>query len=180
MDTNAVVVWLTGISGAGKTTLAYELARQLARQGIKTCNLDGDQLRKGLNANLSYSEADRTENVRRTAEVAKLMADNGIVPIVSLISPTHAMRTLARSILASHRFVLVYVNAPFALCEERDEKQLYKKARLGLVPHFTGIDSAYEVPHDYDIELLTAHQDVKTCTASIQQYMNHAYSTIDQ
>ncbi|MCX6213086.1 adenylyl-sulfate kinase [Spirosoma sp.] len=180
MNTNAIVIWLTGLSGAGKTTIAQELARQLSRQGVKTCNLDGDQLRKGLNANLSYSEADRTENVRRTAEVAKLMADNGIVPIVSLISPTQAMRSLARSILSCHHFVLVYVNAPLALCEQRDVKQLYKKARLGLVPQFTGIDAAYEAPHDYDIELLTAYQDVLTCTASIQQYITHAYSTIDQ
>ncbi|ADB41347.1 adenylyl-sulfate kinase [Spirosoma linguale] len=180
MNTNAIVIWLTGLSGAGKTTIAQELVRQLSRQGVKACNLDGDQLRKGLNANLSYSEADRTENVRRTAEVAKLMADNGIVPIVSLISPTQAMRSLARSIVSDHRFVLVYVNAPLALCEQRDVKQLYKKARLGLVTQFTGIDAAYEAPHDYDIELLTAYQDVLTCTASIQQYITHAYSTIDQ
>jgi adenylylsulfate kinase len=155
------VIWLTGLSGAGKTTIAVALEKEIHRKGYFTKMFDGDIIREGVNRDLGFSDTDRMENIRRTAEIAKLFVDHGLVVICSFISPTKAMRDLARDIIGKERFIEVFVNCPLAVCEERDVKGLYKKARLGLIKDFTGIGSAYEIPDHPDIELRTDLWDIK-------------------
>ena len=145
------VVWLTGLSGAGKSTLATALAAALHAQGRRCFVLDGDQLRLGLSSDLGFSNADRAENMRRTAEVAKLMMDAGLLVVTALISPFQHERELARSIIGRKNFIEVYLDTPLAVCEQRDVKGLYGKARAGLIDNFTGISSAYEVPATPDL-----------------------------
>lgn len=139
-------IWLTGLSGAGKTTLATLLDARLHTIGHHCFVLDGDNVRHGLNKDLGFSDADRVENIRRVAEVAKLMVDAGLVVLVSFISPFRAERDAARALFEPGQFVEVFVNTPLLECERRDAKGLYAKARAGLLPQFTGIDSPYEVP----------------------------------
>jgi len=150
-----LVVWFTGLSGAGKSTLAYALERELFDRQIHVCVMDGDNLRHGLNANLSFSPEDRVENIRRAAEVAKLMAMTGLVVITSFISPYRADRLKARQIVSSGgvEFVEIHVSAPIEVCESRDPKALYQKARAGLIQGFTGIDAPYESPEDPELTL---------------------------
>jgi adenylyl-sulfate kinase len=145
------VAWFTGLSGSGKSTLANEVSTLLHRQKIPHAILDGDTLRKGLTRDLGFSEADRIENIRRTAEVAKLMADSGLTVLVSLISPYRADRDNAKSIIGQEGFIEVFLDTPLEVCERRDPKGLYKKARAGDLPHFTGISAPYEAPHNADI-----------------------------
>ena len=145
---HGVVAWFTGLSGSGKSTLVNEVSKQLAAQGVPHAVLDGDSLRLGLNKDLGFTEADRVENIRRAAEVAKLMADSGLVVLVSLISPYRADRERAAEIVGMARFYEVYVSTPIELCEQRDPKGLYQKARQGLIPNFTGIGSPYEEPEN--------------------------------
>lgn len=152
---NPAIVWLTGLSGAGKSTTADALRAHLAARGHKACILDGDELRRGLSRDLGFGDAARVENIRRAAEVARILAEAGIVTIVSLISPFRKERDEARRIAGAIRFVEVYVDAPLAVCEHRDPKGLYARARAGLIPNFTGIDSAYEAPIDPDVHLRT-------------------------
>lgn len=154
------VVWLTGLSGAGKSTIARALEKELFRQTMHTYVLDGDNLRHGLNANLGFAPEDRAENIRRVSEVAKLMADAGTVVITSFISPYRADRARARAIAlqAGAEFVEIFVDAPLAVCEQRDPKGLYQKARAGTLKGFTGIDAPYEPPEDPEIVVLTAEQ----------------------
>lgn len=147
----AVCIWLTGLSGAGKSTIADCLERKLASAGAHTYVLDGDNLRHGLNKDLGFSGADRSENIRRVAEVAKLMVDAGLIVIVSLISPFAKDRESARALFAEGKFVEVFVDASLAECEKRDAKGLYKKARDGEIVNFTGIDSPYEIPDKPEI-----------------------------
>jgi bifunctional enzyme CysN/CysC len=149
------VIWLTGLSGAGKSTIAGLVETELRRRGHRTGSLDGDNVRHGLNRDLGFTDADRVENVRRVAEVAKLMAEAGLIVIVALISPFAAERELARGRFAPGRFLEVYVDAPLAVAEARDPKGLYRRARRGELPHFTGIDSPYEAPQRPDIRLDT-------------------------
>lgn len=141
-----VVAWFTELSGSGKSTLVNEISIQLAQQGVAHAVLDGDALRLGLNRDLGFSEADRVENIRRTAEVAKLMADSGLVALVSLISPYRADRENAAEIIGPDRFIEVFVSTPLEVCEQRDSKGLYGKARAGLIPNFIGVATPYEVP----------------------------------
>lgn len=148
-------IWLTGLSGAGKSTLANLLEQRLAALGRHTYLLDGDNVRHGLNRDLGFSDADRTENIRRAAEVARLMVDAGLIVIVSFISPFESERKFARSLFADGQFKEVYVKASLAVCEARDTKGLYAKARLGQLPNFTGIDSPYEEPLDAEIVIET-------------------------
>ena len=155
------VIWLTGLSGAGKTTMAMALEKEIHRKGYFTKLFDGDIIREGVNKDLGFSDADRMENIRRTAEIAKLFADHGLIVICSFISPTNAMREMARDIIGHERFIEVFVNCPLEVCEERDVKGLYKKARQGLIKDFTGIGSAYEIPDHPDIELRTDLWNVK-------------------
>ena len=140
------VVWLTGLSGSGKSTIANALAGQLAARGTLFSILDGDSLRQGLNRDLGFTDADRVENIRRSAEVSKLLAASGLVVIVALVSPFRSDREDAREIIGPTDFLEIFVDAPLEVCEERDPKGLYKKARAGLIPNFTGIDSSYEPP----------------------------------
>lgn len=155
------VLWMTGLSGAGKTTLAEALERELHRKGYFTKSFDGDEIRKGLNKDLGFTLDSRMENIRRTAEVAKLFCDHGLIVICSLITPTNEMRELARSIIGKDRFVEIFVNCSIEVCESRDVKGLYKQARAGLLKNFTGIDAAYEKPLHADIELRTDLWDLK-------------------
>jgi len=154
------VVWLTGLSGAGKSTIAGALEKELFQRSMHTYVLDGDNLRHGLNSNLGFTPEDRAENIRRVSEVAKLMADAGTVVITSFISPYRIDRRLAREIAlqAGAEFVEIFVNAPLAVCEKRDPKGLYEKARSGLLKGFTGIDAPYEPPEDPEIVVHTHEQ----------------------
>lgn len=148
-----ICVWLTGLSGAGKTTLAGMLAHALHQEGHAAYVLDGDRLRTGLNADLGFTPQDRAENMRRVGQVARLMADAGLVVIVSLISPFKEDRAKARALFAPGGFVEVFVDTPLTVCEVRDVKGLYAKARRGELLSFTGIDSPYEAPEHAEIHL---------------------------
>lgn len=151
----AMCIWFTGLSGAGKSTLANLLEQRLTALGRHTYLLDGDNVRHGLNRDLGFSDADRSENIRRAAEVSRLMVDAGLIVIVSFISPFDFERKFARSLFADGRFKEVYVKAPLEVCEARDAKGLYAKARRGQLPNFTGIDSPYEAPSDAEIVVET-------------------------
>lgn len=151
------VIWMTGLSGAGKSTLANLLEARLAALGRHSYILDGDNLRHRLNRDLGFSETDRTENIRRAAEVARLMADAGLIVVVALISPLRSDRRIAREILEQDLFLEVFIDAPLAVTEARDPKGLYKKARAGQIKQFTGIDAPYEPPLDADLVIDTCH-----------------------
>jgi adenylylsulfate kinase len=146
---------MTGLSGAGKTTLANHLERALFDRGFLTQILDGDNIRSGINNNLGFSEADRMENIRRIAEISKLFINSGVITINCFISPTSEIRDIARSIIGKEDFIEIYVNAPLEVCEGRDVKGLYNKARRGEIKEFTGITSPYEAPANGDIEIRT-------------------------
>ena len=146
-------IWFTGLSGSGKSTLANLLEKRLHAEGRHTYVLDGDNVRHGLNRDLGFTEADRAENIRRVAEVAKLMVDAGLIVIVAFISPYRAERAFARSLFEPGEFVEVFVDTPLEECERRDPKGLYAKARRGEIPGFTGIDSPYELPERPDIRI---------------------------
>lgn len=159
----ACVVWFTGLSGAGKTTLAMALENELYNKGVHTALLDGDSLRLGLNSDLGFSPEDRAVNVQRTAQVCKLMVDAGLVVIVSMISPQAEGRNKARAMFNPKQFFEVYVNAPLQVCEQRDPKGLYRKARRGDITQFTGISAAYEVPESPCLVLPTHQYSVSEC-----------------
>jgi len=159
----ACVVWFTGLSGAGKTTLAFALDDALRCKGIHTAVLDGDSLRLGLNSDLGFSPEDRATNVQRTAQVSKLMVDAGLVVIASLISPQAESRNKARSLFNAGQFFEVYLNTPLEVCEQRDPKGLYRKARGGDIKQFTGISAAYEVPDNPDLVLQTHQYNISEC-----------------
>ena len=144
------VVWFTGLSGAGKSTCANALEVALHQQGQRTFVLDGDNVRKGLNKDLGFSESDRVENIRRVAEVARLMLEAGLVTITAFISPFRADRAMARQLIGDADFIEVYVSTPLEVCEQRDPKGLYRKARSGLIADMTGISSPYEAPEQAD------------------------------
>lgn len=157
-----VVLWMVGLSGSGKSTLAKALEQELHEQGYLTQLLDGDNLRTGINKNLGFREEDRLENIRRAAEVSKLFMNCGIITICSLISPTATIRKMAREIIGDG-FCEVFVNCSLEVCEQRDVKGLYKKARNGEIKNFTGIDSPFEAPQFPDIEVRTDLKDLATC-----------------
>ncbi|EPC3543188.1 adenylyl-sulfate kinase [Aeromonas hydrophila] len=156
-----LVIWFTGLSGAGKSTLAGALEQALATSGKHTYLLDGDNVRHGLCGDLGFDDAARQENIRRVGEVAKLMVDAGLIVLTAFISPFRAERELVRNLVGEGEFVEVFVDAPLAVCEERDPKGLYKKARAGEIRNFTGIDSAYEAPEQPEIHLLNAGKPVE-------------------
>ncbi|WP_072133748.1 adenylyl-sulfate kinase, partial [Winslowiella iniecta] len=148
-----VVLWFTGLSGSGKSTVAGALEQALHQQGVSTYLLDGDNVRHGLCSDLGFSDDDRKENIRRVGEVAKLMVDAGLVVLTAFISPHRAERQMVRDALGEGRFIEVFVDTPLAICEARDPKGLYKKARAGELRNFTGIDAAYESPQQAEIHL---------------------------
>jgi adenylyl-sulfate kinase len=160
-------VWLTGLSGAGKSTIALALQSMLQRDHIRSYILDGDQMRRGLCADLGFSAVDRTENIRRIAEVARLLTDAGVLVISACISPFRADREMARTIVGTDNFHEIFVDTPLALCEDRDPKGLYRRARAGDLPDFTGIGSPYEAPTKPALRLNTATQDVDVCARAI-------------
>jgi bifunctional enzyme CysN/CysC len=147
------VVWFTGLSGAGKSTVANLVERQLHALGVHTALLDGDNIRHGLNRDLGFTEAERVENIRRVAHVAKLMVDAGLVVLVSFISPFRAERQMARELVEDGEFCEVFVDTPLAIAEARDPKGLYRKARQGQLANFTGIDSPYEAPETPELRI---------------------------
>jgi bifunctional enzyme CysN/CysC len=162
-------VWLTGLSGSGKSTVAVEVERLLVAEGRPAYILDGDNLRHGLNADLGFSPADRTENIRRIGEVARLMADAGVVALVPVISPYRADRDRARAIHddAEVPFLEVFVDTPLDVCESRDPKGLYAKARAGVITGFTGVDAPYEAPAAPDLRLTPADGDPTSQAAAV-------------
>ncbi len=155
------VLWFTGLSGAGKSTVAGALENRLAELGYHTYLLDGDNVRHGLCSDLGFSEQDRRENIRRIGELAKLMADAGLIVLSAFISPHRAERQLVRDLLSEGEFIEVFVNASLEVCEGRDPKGLYKKARAGEIPNFTGIDSEYQAPANPEIDLPAGEKSVE-------------------
>jgi adenylylsulfate kinase len=166
----ATVVWFTGLSGAGKTTLAKRLEEELFARNFMVQILDGDNIRSGINSNLSFSEEDRRENIRRIAEVSKLFLNCGIIAINSFISPTQEVRHIARDIIGKENFIEIYINAPLNVCEQRDVKGLYAKARKGEIKDFTGIGSPFEDPFEADLEIRT---DLLTIEESVKKLLDY-------
>lgn len=162
----ALTLWFTGLSASGKSTTAYALEQQLIASGHLCFVLDGDNLRHGINRDLDFTPEGRRENIRRTAEIARLMNDAGLIVIASLISPLVADRAMVKAIIGAKHFVEVYLSTPLAVCEARDPKSLYRKARQGLIPDFTGISAPYEAPTTADIHVNT--QDVTPTGAAAQ------------
>jgi adenylylsulfate kinase len=165
------IVWLTGLSGSGKSTIAVDLEKRLCERGVRTYILDGDNIRHGLNKNLGFSPADRTENIRRIGEVAKLFTDAGVVALTAFISPYRADRDQVRAIMAAGDFVEVHVDCPVEVCEQRDVKGLYKKARAGEIKEFTGISAPYEAPEKAELVINTAGQSVEASSKQILAYL---------
>ncbi len=163
------VLWFTGLSGSGKSTLAIALERKLFDQGYSVIILDGDNIRTGINNNLTFSPEDRIENIRRIAEVAKLFLANGIICIVSFISPTRDMRANAKQIIGPTDFVEVFIDTPIEICEARDVKGLYKKARAGEIKDFTGVNAPYEIPLQPDVHVHTEDTDIEETLAVLYQ-----------
>lgn len=161
LNQNAVTVWITGLSAAGKSTLAYALEKSLYRRKVACYVLDGDNIRHGLNKNLGFSTQDRMENIRRVAEVAHLMNDAGLVVIAALISPRAADRAMAEEIIGPDRFIEVYLNTPLEICEARDPKGLYAKARDGSLKEFTGISASYESPIEPTLTINTKQSSIQ-------------------
>lgn len=165
------VFWLTGLSGSGKSTIAALLERKLFQENYFPQVLDGDNIRSGINNNLGFSIEDRQENIRRIAELAHLYINSGVLVIASFISPTKAIRAMARKIIGEHDFVEIYINASLAVCEKRDVKGLYKKARKGEIKGFTGIDSPYEAPENPALEINTGEMSVEASVAVILDFV---------
>ncbi|MCK8107413.1 adenylyl-sulfate kinase [Pseudoalteromonas sp. 2CM41L] len=166
-----VLLWYTGLSGSGKSTVANAVEAKLFSLGCHTYLLDGDNIRMGLNKGLTFSDEDRVENIRRISEVAKLFVDAGLIVSTAFISPFKADRAQARSIVNEGEFVEVFIDTPLAVCESRDPKGLYKKARAGEIPNFTGISSAFDVPENPDIHVKTADQTIEQCAEQIVDYL---------
>jgi adenylylsulfate kinase len=170
LNQNGLVVWMTGLSGSGKTTIAVALERHLASEGILTQVLDGDNIRSGINNNLGFTEDDRKENIRRIAEVSKLFVNCGVVALNCFVSPTKEIRQQAKDILGND-IVEVFVNTSFEECERRDVKGLYAKARAGEIKNFTGLDAPFEAPE-------TPFLDVKTVGRSVEQCAKQIYDAV--
>ena len=171
LSQRGLMVWFTGLSGSGKSTIAIALERALQQRGILCRILDGDNIRSGINRNLGFSAADRMENIRRIAEVGKLFVDTGIVTIAAFISPDNAMRAMAADIIGNDDFLEVWVSTPLQECERRDVKGLYAKARRGEIPNFTGISAPFEAPENpaiaLDTSVLSLEESVKRLLALI-------------
>jgi len=166
------VLWFTGLSGSGKSTLAHAVEKKLHKRGCRTFVLDGDNVRHGLSSNLGFSENDRKENIRRIGETAKLMIEAGIITLTAFISPYRADRELVRSLFHHGEFVEVYCNASLEVCEGRDVKGLYKKARAGEIKNYTGIDSPYEAPRNPEIEIDTQSLDANRSSLLVLEYLS--------
>ncbi|MCF1190325.1 adenylyl-sulfate kinase [Mangrovimonas sp. AS39] len=168
---NSFLLWFTGLSGSGKSTIANVVEQKLFEKGIKTYTLDGDNIRKGINNDLSFSPEDRTENIRRIAEVAGLMVDAGLVVLAAFVSPYKKDRDNIRRIVKDVNFVEVYINTSVEECERRDVKGLYKKARAGEIKNMTGISAPYEAPENPDIEIKTEQESVDKAVNRIIEFI---------
>lgn len=167
----SAVLWFTGLSAAGKSTIANAVELRLNRRGVHTCVLDGDNIRHGLNKNLGFTAEDRAENIRRVGEVAGIMADAGLITLTAFISPYRTDRDKVRASLGPGRFIEIYCNASLATCESRDPKGLYKKARSGELKQFTGIDDPYETPEKAEIVLDSEHKDASVLADDVVDYL---------
>lgn len=165
------ILWFTGLSGAGKSTLAHYLEEQLYQRGCRTYVFDGDNVRHGLCADLGFSAEHRSENIRRIAEMSKLFVDAGVIALTAFISPFRADRQLARSLVPDGDLIEVYCNTPLDVCEQRDTKGLYRKARAGELREFTGISSPYEAPESPELVVQTGRDDVATCAEAVIAYL---------
>ncbi len=177
LSQRAITIWLTGLSGSGKTTIAQLLEQKLYDEEYFTMLLDGDNVRDGINKNLDFSEAGRVENIRRISEVNKLFNNCGVITINCFVSPTESLRQLAKEIIGDDLFTEVYVNTPLATCEKRDIKGLYAKARAGSIQNFTGISAPYEAPVDADLTLKTSG---KTAKESMEELFAFIYPKIQK
>ncbi len=171
LEQKACCFWLTGLSGSGKTTVAKGLEKRLHQMGYLCMVLDGDNIRTGISKNLTFSAEDRTENIRRIAEVNRLMNDGGIITINSFVSPTKAIRSMAKEIIGPDSFNEVFINASLEACEERDVKGLYKKARAGEIKNFTGIDAPFEAPDPADLEVRTDQQTIEESVEDLLHFV---------
>lgn len=171
LEQKGVVIWFTGLSASGKSTIAHTVEEKLYDRGNLTYVLDGDNIRHGLNKNLGFSPEDREENIRRIGEVGKLFADAGVIAMTAFISPYRADRDNARELHESGKFIEVFVDAPLSVLEDRDPKGLYKKARAGQIPEFTGISAPYEAPLNPEIHLDTSKLTVEECADAVIQYL---------
>lgn len=169
----SLLLWFTGMSGAGKSCIANRVQANLHEHRLHTCLLDGDRLRQGLTADLGFADDDRKENIRRTAEVGRLMVDAGVITLVCLISPFEQERRMARALFAPDDFIEIFIDAPLAVLERRDPKGLYAKARQGLIKNFTGIDSPYERPLSPDIVIDSATTSVEQAAHTIEALLHH-------
>ncbi|SHF90545.1 adenylylsulfate kinase [Salegentibacter echinorum] len=174
------VVWFTGLSGSGKSTIANNVEQKLFAKRIHTFSLDGDNIRRGLNADLGFSRKNREENLRRIAEVAKLSIESGKLVIASFISPLRKDREFLKKIIGEDDFVEIFINTPLRVCEERDVKGLYKKARAGEIKNFTGISAPYENPVNPNIEIKTEEESIKAATDRIIIYLTNKLETKNQ
>jgi len=165
------VLWFTGLSGSGKSTLAHAVEKKLHEKGCRTFVLDGDNVRHGLSSNLSFSEEDRKENIRRTGEAAKLMTEAGVITLTAFISPFRNDREMVRGFFPHHDFIEVFCNSSLETCESRDVKGLYKKARAGEIKNYTGIDSPYERPVNPEIEVDTSFLDVDSSVNEVISFL---------
>lgn len=166
------VLWFTGLSGSGKSTIANVVETEMFKSGLRTYILDGDNIRKGINQGLDFTEAGRTENLRRIAEIAKLLVDAGIITLAAFVSPLIKDRDLVKSIVGAENFIEIFVDTSLEECERRDVKGLYKKARAGEIKNFTGINSPFEAPEDPDIHVLTEKESVAEATEKIIMFAN--------
>jgi adenylylsulfate kinase len=169
LNQTARVIWFTGLSGSGKTTLATALEQRLFNKGFLTQVLDGDNIRAGINNNLGFSPDDRTENIRRIAEISKLFTHCGVITICALVSPTPELRAIVKSILDTDDYIEIFVNTPLKVCEERDTKGLYAKARSGQISQFTGIDAPYNPPVHPFLSIDTTNKTVEECVDYIEK-----------
>lgn len=167
----SMVLWFTGLSGSGKSTVATALEHKLFENGHFAQLLDGDNIRSGINSNLGFSLEDRQENIRRIAEVAKLYMQSGVITLCSFISPTVEMRSMAKEIVGAADFYEVFIDTPLEICEQRDVKGLYKKARAGLIKGFTGIDSPYEAPVAPAVTIATANRTIDSCVDELHAFI---------
>ena len=164
---NAKVLWFTGLSGSGKSTIAIDVEQKLFKLGYLTQILDGDNIRTGINNNLGFSDEDRIENIRRIAEISKLFINCGVITLNSFVSPTNDIRNLARKIIGNDNFIEIFVDTPLSVCEKRDVKGLYKKARAGEIKDFTGIDSPFETPENAEIVVKTENKTVNEVSTEV-------------
>lgn len=171
LNQHSKVLWFTGLSGSGKSTIARGVEKKLHDLGYLVQILDGDNVRTGINNNLGFSEEDRTENIRRISEVSKLFLNCGVITLNSFVSPTVAIRNNAKEIIGADDFVEIYVNAPFEVCEERDVKGLYKKARAGEIKNFTGLDAPFEAPESPALEIKTNEMAAEASVDAVLEYI---------